>query len=371
MPSFDYMNSPDLRDALVRDYAEMQLCVEQGAWKSAQVLAGSIVECLLIDYLASTTSPSRSPKDPLKMDLGESISICKDEGVLSQRTADLCSVIRSYRNLIHPGRMIRLGEEPPSQTSSQIAVALIDLIVSDIARTRRASVGLTAEQILSKVERDSNAIGILTHLLQEVTEEQRKRLALDLIPNSYLSRDDDDPFDEIAERLVEAHRITLESLTDEPQRGAANAFVSVLKQADGDRVVRYRNAFFRAGDLSHLSAGSYAMAKEHILSAPNPLHSTATLKVLNGIGEHLEPDDTMKWFDPIMRTIVANSVAEYLKKDARTYFVDTLPHTSKSFDERLAARINDWIRHFEKQGLDSNVVKAKSLLEDLKAIGAP
>src|SRR5438034_1233810 len=111
MATFDYITSKDFRESLESDYGEMRRCFEASSWKSTQVLAGSIVEALLADYLCSTTNANRPAKDPLKLDLGEAIAICLTENVLIQRTADLCSAVKSYRNLIHPGRMIRLGEQ--------------------------------------------------------------------------------------------------------------------------------------------------------------------------------------------------------------------------------------------------------------------
>src|SRR2546423_1015687 len=162
MPTFDFIATPEFRQSLESDYAELLKCAEAEAWKSVQVMAGSIVEALLIDYLVVTAS-KRTGKDPLKMDLAEAVTICKLEKVISDRSADLSSVIRSYRNLIHPGRLVRLNEEQPSQGSGRIAIALVELIVEDVAKVRRAAFGLTAEQILSKLERDANCLPILKH----------------------------------------------------------------------------------------------------------------------------------------------------------------------------------------------------------------
>jgi hypothetical protein len=371
MPSFDYISSPDFREALSNDYKEMRLCAEQAAWKSAQVLAGSIVECLLVDYLASTSSPTRTAKDPLKLDLSEAISICKAEKVLSERTADLCSVVRSYRNLIHPGRMVRMNEDPPNKTTCDIAVALIDLIVADISRTRRAAVGFTAEQILSKVERDSNCLSILSHLLAEVSEEQRLRLTKTLIPEAYLERSPDGPFDEIPDRLEGAHRITFDTLNKSAKEEVTGQFVKILKEADGDRVTRYRNAFFRAPDIHHVAKSSQALVKEHLLGSPGSLHTSETLKVIEGIQEFLEPDDAMKWFDPLIRTILSTSATEFIKKRTREVFEETIAFTTKDFDKRLASRINDWVLHFEKLEQPRNLSIAKELQEVLTALGTP
>lgn len=70
MPSFDYITAKEFRQSLEADHVEMCRCAEVRAWKGVQVLAGSIVESLLIDYVASTTHPTRPIKDPLKLILG-------------------------------------------------------------------------------------------------------------------------------------------------------------------------------------------------------------------------------------------------------------------------------------------------------------
>lgn len=128
MPTFDYINSNEFRESLENDYAELQKCLAAGAWKSVQVIAGSIVESILIDYLVSTKEEGRTKKDPLKLDLAEIVSICRTEKVLSDRTADLCSVIRSYRNLIHPGRVVRLRENKPDKGSATVSIAVVEMI---------------------------------------------------------------------------------------------------------------------------------------------------------------------------------------------------------------------------------------------------
>ena len=81
MPSFDYITIKEFRESLEADYADMRRCADIQAWKSVQVLAGSIIEALLVDYLTSTKNLARPGKDLLKMDLAEVITICRSEKV--------------------------------------------------------------------------------------------------------------------------------------------------------------------------------------------------------------------------------------------------------------------------------------------------
>lgn len=372
MTNFDYIASTDFRTSLASDYSEMLKCAENQSWKSAQVLAGSIVECLLIDYLTSTTNPTRPAKDPLKMDLTDAISICKSEKVLSDRTADLCSVVRSYRNLIHPGRMVRLNEEPPNKTTCEIATALIDLIVSDISKTRRAAVGLTGQQVISKIMRDERCIPILSHLLVEVNEEQRTRILIDLLPSAYFEyREEDDSFDDTKDRLAQAYRVIFETANLDIKRKVTQKYVRLLKEEDGDLIEKYRKAFFRAPDLEFVDPQSYALVKEHILAGTPGVHTVESLRQLDGIGKFLADADCLKWFDPFMRTIASSVVKEHVKRKTKELFSSTICTTPISFDARLKARIGDWLKHYEVQKSEINMGIAQAFLDELLSMSPP
>ena len=267
--------------------------------------------------------------------------------------------------------MIRLGEDPPSKTTCEIAVALIDLIVADISRTRRATVGFTAEQILSRVVRDANCISIFSHLLAEVNDEQKRRLLVTLIPEAYFELPTENPFDNVSERLESSHRITFDAASEEAKILVCQQFVKMLKEADGDRITRYRNGFLRATDLQYLPVPAQSLVKEHLLSSPVSIHSSDTLEVIVGIGAYLEEADVQKWFDPLMQTMLSTVATEYLRKKARETFANTLFDTKKAVDTKLLARLNDWVVHFEKLAVPQSHALALELQDELKSIGAP
>src|SRR5690349_13104685 len=115
--------------------------MENRCWKTVHVLAGSIIEAVLVDYLIATRDPVKSSrhasqKDPMQMMLGELIVVCKDEGILSLRSAELSTVVKDYRNLIHPGRVVRLQETVDEQ-GAKVAEALVEMIVKDVESTKR------------------------------------------------------------------------------------------------------------------------------------------------------------------------------------------------------------------------------------------
>lgn len=371
MTNFDYITSPEFRASIFSDYEEMQKSAASQSWKSAQVLAGSIVECLLIDYLISTPNPARPSKDPLKMDLSEAINICKEEKVISDRTADLCSVIRSYRNLIHPGRMVRLNESLPDQNTCDIAVALIDIIVSEVSKTRRATAGLNGEQILSKVLRDANCLSILPHLMNEVNDEQRLSLLLNLLPQAYFDYQDIDEFDVTKERISSAFRSIFEFATIEIKKTVAQKYVKILKEEDGDSVDNYKKAFFKANDLEFIDESSFKMVREHLLAAVPQVHNSISIRSISGIGGFLGIDDCMVWFDPFMKALVSPTARPHIKKIVREAFIEEIFYTKHEVDAKLQKRIKDWINHYNKNESPTNAAIAQELLDEVMAFTPP
>ncbi|VWB81622.1 hypothetical protein BLA23254_03848 [Burkholderia lata] len=363
MPSFDFITLKEFRLSLERDYSEMTNCLQAQAWKSVQVIAGSIVESLLIDYLLSTSNPGRSGKDPLRIDLAEAIAICRKETVLTDRTADLCSVIRSYRNLIHPGRVVRMGEPEPDRSSATIATTLVDMIADELAKTRRQSVGLTAEQIVSKVRRDSNSSTIVKHLILEASEHQRERLLLELIPDAYMSRlDDSDCFDDEPERLQIAFRVTLENVSDEIRERVVSEFVRILREEDGDYVDKYCTGFFLAPDIRYVARQYEPLVREFLLGRAARTHTHETLRLLKGITPYLELSDVEKWLDPYVRTIASNQTDVTLKSKAKDQFAFEFIETKRAFDEAVTKRLDAWHRTF----VEANYTDRASTVEEMK-----
>jgi len=220
-----------------------------------------VVEAILSDYLIATDYQARSKRDPLKMELAQIISACKDEMIITERTADLSSVVRSYRNLIHPGRVIRLNEHIDNN-SALVAKALVDMVAAEVAAAKKESYGFTAEQLANKIEKDPSALAVLPHLLKETNERERERLVLEVIPERYFfALDLRELSPTSAADYKRCHRLTFDTLSDESKARVAKRLVSILKEERGEYVLEYENAFFRAYDLSYFTPGDRAVAK--------------------------------------------------------------------------------------------------------------
>lgn len=364
MPNFDFVTTPQFRAALEADYKELKTTFDSLAWKSVQVLAGCIVEAVLIDYLQSTTHSNRPRKDPLKLDLAEAITICKSEGAISDRTGELCSVIRSYRNLIHPGRVIRTLEAPPSSKSAQIAVAVVDLILEEISSKQTATLGLTAEQLLSKVERDQNSLPIFKHLLAEAKDTQIERLVMELLPARYFSLRAIDgeigDYGSELNRFEKAYRLALDYASDAVKQKAAERFVQVVREGDGDDVSTYSDSFFLPSDLKYVSVTSKPLVRQHLLARLPSLHDVDSMKKVVGLLRHLEPEDVVTWLDPFIRAVISPKTESWVRAALQKRVASELSSPNEKIDIAINRRFDGWLKHLRAQKLEG---QEKLLLE--------
>lgn len=109
--TFVFINDPRLRKQLDSDWRELQLISDVPASKARVVLAGGIVEGMLLSALRQRQSDAHAARVRLKLPkrtelekwlLADMVCVARDLGLLSSATAHLCDAVRAYRNLIHP-----------------------------------------------------------------------------------------------------------------------------------------------------------------------------------------------------------------------------------------------------------------------------
>lgn len=111
-------------------------------WKPATVIAGSVVEALLLWALQQRTATgietsvkslklSRDPKDLLSWSLHPLIEVASDLKILGRATTDQCRIAKDFRNLIHPGRAERLKTRCTRGTALS-AVAAMEHVIDDL-----------------------------------------------------------------------------------------------------------------------------------------------------------------------------------------------------------------------------------------------
>ncbi|HEC99586.1 MAG TPA: hypothetical protein ENN18_04300 [Proteobacteria bacterium] len=360
MEKFDFISGEEFRKSLENDYKELTDCLKVNAWKASHVLAGSIIETLLIDFLVASDYKS---VDPLKMDLGQAIAACKKEGILTEKTEQLSSAIKSYRNLIHPGRKIRLGEEV-DENGAKVAQALVDIVIKEVAARRKANYGYTAEQIVSKLERDSSAIAIIEHILKETNRAELERLLIIVVPKRYsdLDREEFVPTN-VLHALAHCFRAAFGIVDEEIKRKVMKKFVSILKEADEEIVLSYETAFLKVSDFKYLSSPDVTIVKRHLLSRLSKT-TVSLFQALKGIGAYLAIDETENFVDSVVKSILAEE--DKISSRAREFLIKEYSNTKSNVRKAVIERLNDWIPHLEEQKLKAeadNIRHIKATLE--------
>lgn len=372
MGHFDFIADERFRESLERDHVEVATANQGEAWKTVHVLVGSIVEALLVDYLLSIDYQKKSGTDLLKMDLSTLIATCEKEGALSPKAVQLCSAIKGYRNLIHPGRVVRLSEVI-DKNGAIVATAVMRMVIDEIAAKRKEAHGYTAEQIISKLERDKSALGILAHLLKEMTESERVRMLVKVLPNRYfeLEMNSEDVFSadvvdaEKFALLSRCYRTAFGMITDEGRKKAAKAFVEVLRKEDEHTVFTYETAFFQAGDLKYLSVADKDLAKEHFLSRFEESLTIPLLKASEGLAGSLAKHEISPLVDKLVRAVVLGKPYD-LALEARKFIIALwmgLPGGQGGLDALVVSRLDDWIAHLQKEGQSEKA----NVLAEIKA----
>jgi len=181
----NFISDDEFRDAVASDFREMEAARNAGAWKCVVVMAGSIIETLLVDHLLTLPSLPKTEEQLLRMELGPVIETCKNAGILSSRVEHLSVVVKDYRNLIHAGRVKRLGEKANKETAD-ISVSLLKIIVDEVSEKRLATYGVTAEQALTKLLDDPKAFrSAYVSMLPKMHANEMRKLVTNLLPAQF------------------------------------------------------------------------------------------------------------------------------------------------------------------------------------------
>jgi hypothetical protein len=143
-----FIKDNDLRSNLRLDLSATNQALFNGEWKAATVLAGSVIEALLLWRLnqfeeeerntarASLVAEGILRRDPGgnldKWELHPFIEVAAKLEVIEEDTAQLARLAKGFRNLIHPGREQRLGQKCNRGTALS-AVAAVEFVVEDLS----------------------------------------------------------------------------------------------------------------------------------------------------------------------------------------------------------------------------------------------
>lgn len=142
-----FITDQHFRSGLRNDVSSINKALSDSEWKGATVLAGSVIEALLlwvlkqkdreeilnsVAALVSNRSLSRSPASDLEQwTLHEYTEVAKHLNMITASTANQVRLAKDFRNLIHPGRSQRLGQVCNRGTALS-AVAAVEHVLEDL-----------------------------------------------------------------------------------------------------------------------------------------------------------------------------------------------------------------------------------------------
>jgi len=141
-----FIKDPPIRDGILMDLEASRSALANAAWKAATVLAGSIVEALLLwalkqqadDAIAKACGAlmggklqERPPADLLEWVLHQYVTVAAQMKLIEQDTAKQADLAKDFRNLIHPGRAIR-RQKACDRGTALGASAAVELVLRDL-----------------------------------------------------------------------------------------------------------------------------------------------------------------------------------------------------------------------------------------------
>lgn len=132
----EFIDDDALRAQLRLDISSINMALVNGEWKAATVLSGSVSEALLLwrlDQDPEGVAPfvEKFKKPLVGWHLSQYIEAAHSLGVIDKDTATQTSLAKDFRNLIHPGREIRLGQTCNRATALS-AVAAVEHVVHNL-----------------------------------------------------------------------------------------------------------------------------------------------------------------------------------------------------------------------------------------------
>jgi hypothetical protein len=131
----NFVRDENLRKIAEINLAEAAKCLAGGAHNACVVMCGSSLEAILLDALllnrsAAEASPG-APKVLLeKWELVDLIRVAVTNKIVRGATEPLTEWLRDHRNLVHPGRVLRLGTEI-GREEAQIAFGIVQLVCKE------------------------------------------------------------------------------------------------------------------------------------------------------------------------------------------------------------------------------------------------
>lgn len=151
MGGLEFMSDSSFRESLRIDQADADRALSNGEWKGATVMAGSLLEALLLWALQQRSPQERAeavsritkrrvplPRATRELDewqLHELVEVAAELQLIRDDTTKQARLAKNFRNLIHPGRVQRLAVKC-GRGEALGALAAVEQVIRDLSRPR-------------------------------------------------------------------------------------------------------------------------------------------------------------------------------------------------------------------------------------------
>lgn len=184
MENFEFISDLRFKSILERDYKELERCFEAECYKSVLVMSGSLIEALISEFFINQPPVGYNDKKILGLTLGQLIDLALSEKLIDEKVKSLSSVVRGFRNLIHPGRELRSNERFDKETAN-VSLSLVRIILKDIKSKYVEVYGYSAKDVFNKIANDHLSINIFGELVSKLNYNEKLKL-LKLIIDAHL-----------------------------------------------------------------------------------------------------------------------------------------------------------------------------------------
>ena len=223
MTELNSITDEQLRTMVQRDKEELEKALENGLCKSVLLLAGSIIEAILVDFFLAFPVSGISATQVLKANLANLLDWAEQEKLITSRTKEISTVIKNYRNLIHPGREYRL-EERVDIHAATVAASLVEIIIQEITNAYIEKRGYTAEQAIDKIHLDPSCTPLFPHIIDTMVAVERSKL-FKMIPEE--CRGEDDSI--VVESLIKLHNLLKSKIPPEILKAEVMVFYESIR----------------------------------------------------------------------------------------------------------------------------------------------
>lgn len=137
----EFIEDTEFRQNIRNDLSAISRALANSEWKAATVLAGSVLEALLLwkldkvqpQAMATNYASQKKLWHLEQWHLPDYIEAASELKLLGENTANQARLAKGFRNLIHPGRSIRLGQICNRGTAFG-AVAAVELVMGELSR---------------------------------------------------------------------------------------------------------------------------------------------------------------------------------------------------------------------------------------------